>query len=167
MHALAAALVLVAAASPAPPGARVLDLRVVAPAGSVSRLGDVLGDAPAVVAFWATYCPPCRAEVPALNAAAKRWGPRGLRVLGVALETDAARIADARQDWEMRYDVLRVAPGQDALLDALFPRGLPASAYVAHGEVTWQERVLTDAELERVVPGLLEPPSAPRTSSAP
>jgi hypothetical protein len=48
-------------------------------------------DRPTAVAFWATYCAPCRAEVPALNDA-QRWRDRGLPVLGVALETDAERV---------------------------------------------------------------------------
>ncbi len=36
-----------------------------------------------VVNFWNPYCPPCRVEAPALEAAAKRYADRGVGVVGV------------------------------------------------------------------------------------
>jgi len=156
VRAVGAALVLVATAVAAPtPG--VLDLRVARGDGTVVALREVVGDRPTVVAFWATYCPPCRAEVPALNDAARRWHDRGLRVLGVALETDADRVHDAQRTWKIKYDVLRIADDQDALVDRLFPRGLPTTAFVVRGTVTLHEQLLDAAALERLVPPLLAP----------
>jgi thiol-disulfide isomerase/thioredoxin len=149
--------------STAPPSpATVLDLRVTRDNGSVVPLRDIVRDVPAIVAFWASYCPPCRAEVPALNQAAAHWRSRGVRVVGVALETDADRVRAARRSWGIRYDVLRVAPGQDDLLERLFPHGLPATAFVARGEATLHEHVVDTAELDRRVSALLEPVPLPR-----
>jgi hypothetical protein len=100
--------------------------------------------------------------VPALNQAAAHWRSRGVRVVGVALETDADRVRAARKTWGIRYDVLRVAAGQDDLLERLFPHGLPATAFVARGEATLHEHVVDTAELDRRVPVLLEPVPLPR-----
>ena len=151
------ALVLTAAAATAGSAPGVLDLRVARENGTVAPLREVVGDRPTVVAFWATYCPPCRAEVPALNDAARRWRERGLRVLGVALETDAERVRNARRTWDMRYDVVTIAADQDTLTAQLFPRGLPMTAFVVRGTATLDEQLLDGAALERLVPPLLEP----------
>ena len=47
--------------------------------------------------FWATWCPPCVEEVPALDALQAELGDRGLRVLGVALEEAGPVRAFARE----------------------------------------------------------------------
>jgi thiol-disulfide isomerase/thioredoxin len=45
-----------------------------------------------VINFWATWCPPCREEIPMLNALQTRWGGKGAQVVGIALDaTDAVR----------------------------------------------------------------------------
>lgn len=124
--------------------------------GAVAPLRDVTRGAPTVLAFWATYCPPCRAEVPALNRAVEKWRARGLHVVGVSLDDDSRRSSDSREAWGMRYDVVRVAPDQDALVEQLLPRGLPTSALVVRETVTWYEHLLTDEALDRLVPKLLD-----------
>ena len=159
MRVVAAAVVLVALVRAAPAAPTVLDLRVRRDDGTVATLRDVVGDRPTLIAFWATYCVPCRVEVPALNRAAERWRERGLRVVGVAFDTDAARVRDTRRSWDMRYDVLTVAPGEPDTTDTLFPRSLPASAFVARGAALLHEGLLDDVTLERLVPALLEGPA--------
>jgi thiol-disulfide isomerase/thioredoxin len=42
-----------------------------------------LGGKVVVVNFWNPYCPPCRVEAPALEAAARRYANRGVQVVGV------------------------------------------------------------------------------------
>ena len=132
-----------------------MELRVTQQDGSTVALRDLVKDKPAVVVFWATYCAPCKAEVPALNRTAERWASSGLRVIGISLEPDPARMREARQTWGIRYDVLPIVAGQDAATAKLFPRGLPAAAFVAGGKVTMHDRFLDDATLDERVPKLL------------
>jgi thiol-disulfide isomerase/thioredoxin len=158
VRSLAAALLVLATSAGALADAAptVLDLRVTQQDASVVTLRTLLGDRAALVVFWATYCAPCRAEVPVLNRAAARWKAEGLRVVGVAMDPDAAAMRKAREAWGIRYDVLPIAADQDALADQLFPRGLPAAAFVARGSAALHDRLLDDATLEKIVPPLLE-----------
>jgi thiol-disulfide isomerase/thioredoxin len=53
--------------------------------GHSLRLSDFRGKA-VVLNFWATWCPPCRAEIPWLIAMQKEYGPRGLQVVSVSMD---------------------------------------------------------------------------------
>jgi peroxiredoxin len=43
-----------------------------------------------VLNFWATWCPPCIEEIPSLEAMAKQLAPKGVVVLGVSVDRNAA-----------------------------------------------------------------------------
>jgi peroxiredoxin len=58
-------------------------------------LSDYLGK-PVWLNFWGSWCPPCRAEMPDIQAAYEQLAPKGLQLLAVSLgepPEDAARFA--------------------------------------------------------------------------
>jgi len=55
--------------------------------------------------FWATWCPPCRKEMPDLEALYRRFEPQGLVILGVSDE-DGDKVKPFIQQQGITYPVL-------------------------------------------------------------
>lgn len=53
--------------------------------GKRVRSADFAGKV-VVLDFWATWCPPCRAEIPGYSELQKKYGDRGLVIIGVSLD---------------------------------------------------------------------------------
>ena len=51
------------------------------------KLSDLRGKA-VVLNFWATWCPPCKEEIPWFVELQKRYGSQGLQVIGVSMDDD-------------------------------------------------------------------------------
>ena len=89
-----------AGAAPAPPGAWTqLD-------GRRAGLEDLRGQV-VVLDFWATYCPPCREEIPHLVRLQKQFGPKGLKVVGLNVggEEDRPKVPDFVRQYGIQYQL--------------------------------------------------------------
>jgi peroxiredoxin len=53
--------------------------------GNTVHLSDLRGKA-VVLNFWATWCPPCREEIPWFVDLQKKYGPQGLQIVGVSMD---------------------------------------------------------------------------------
>jgi peroxiredoxin len=56
--------------------------------------------------FWATWCPPCRAEMPALNKLHHMLKPRGLEVIAVSTDRSINDIKDFLESHKVDFTVL-------------------------------------------------------------
>ena len=56
------------------------------------------------VNFWATWCDPCRVEIPWLIAMQNKYGPKGFTVLGIAMDEEGKSVVAPFLDKE-RFDV--------------------------------------------------------------
>jgi peroxiredoxin len=80
--------------------------------------------------LWATWCPPCRAEMPYFQELSREFGPRGLRVVGVSVDNAGARelleafLVEAGVDYDILLDPAMTS------MDELGVLGLPATFLV-------------------------------------
>ena len=64
------------------PGAPLPELDVSLTSGQQLRLSSLRGEV-VVMTFWASWCEPCRAELPVLEALHQRYRARGMRIVGI------------------------------------------------------------------------------------
>jgi len=74
--------------------------------GQTVRLADFRGKA-VLLNFWATWCSPCKIEMPWFVELQKQYGPDGLQVVGVAMDDASPKeIADFAKEMGVNYPVL-------------------------------------------------------------
>lgn len=113
---------------------------------------------PLVVNFWARWCPPCRAEIPELNAFQKTHQGR-IDVVGIGIEDDAAAVKAFVREHAMNYPVFLAREQSQSLMVALGNQrgGLPYTLFIdRHGRVVGQKLgLLRKHDLEAITPQLL------------
>jgi len=77
-----------------------------------------------VLNFWATWCAPCRREIPLLQALDAEWHMRNVAVIGIAVDRRAQAVAFAEQ-FHIAYPLLI---GEQAALDAATAMGVGSPA---------------------------------------
>jgi cytochrome c biogenesis protein CcmG/thiol:disulfide interchange protein DsbE len=82
-------------------------------AGKSKRLSDLKGKV-VVLNFWATWCPPCVDETPALNRLEKYIDSRGGMVLGVSVDEDGAAYEKFLKDQSVLFPTYRDATKKSA-----------------------------------------------------
>ncbi len=126
--------------------------------GEPVRLSDFKGKA-VVLNFWATWCAPCRVEIPWFVEWEKEYGARGLVVIGVDMdEGGAAAIEPFVRKEGMDYPVLV----DDGRASAAYGAGevLPTTYYIGRdGRVVAYVRGLASkGEVERDIEEILARP---------
>ena len=87
--------------------------------GKPVKLADFKGKL-IVLNFWATWCVPCRAEIPTLVALQTKYGARGLQVVGVSVDDPVEKMKPFVGQFKLNYPAL-TAFKNEGILDAYGP----------------------------------------------
>jgi thiol-disulfide isomerase/thioredoxin len=74
---------------------------------------------PLVINFWARWCPPCRDEIPDFIRTNAQFKSHGVELLGLAIEDQAAPVAEFVREYGIDYTVLLTRDPGYALMAAL------------------------------------------------
>lgn len=152
--------------SPAP------DFTLKSVTGETVRLSDLRGKI-VLLNFWATWCAPCKILIPWFVDLQSEYGPRGLQIVGVALDQDATRaeIGEFADNLRVNYPVLigneKVGKAYGGL------PALPASFFVGRdgnivdtvigikGKVDFEEAIKRALEAQAGINPVAAPAAAP------
>ena len=89
--------------------------------GSHAKLYDYLDDGPMIIDFWATWCAPCRREIPLLKTTQAEYGEHNIQVIGIAVDFPE-EVAAYAEDVQFNYPVL---VGQEDAMAVAEASGVP------------------------------------------
>ena len=114
-------------------GQKFTDFTLPDPEGNPVKLADIIAkNKYTLIDFWASWCGPCRAEMPNVVAAYKEYNKKGFGIVGVSLDSDAAAWKKAIKDMGMTWDHMSDVKGWQCEGAALYGvNSIPATVLVA------------------------------------
>jgi peroxiredoxin len=106
--------------------------------GGVVQLSELKGQV-VMINFWATWCGPCRQEMPLLEQIHAKYEPLGFTLLGVNVEPDSAAATTWLKGVPVTFPILFDA--QNAVAEQFGVMGMPSSVFVdREGRVRYVHR---------------------------
>ena len=139
------------------PSNKAPELNLTGLSGKPLKLADYRGQV-VLVDFWATWCGPCRMEVPHLIELQQEYGPRGFQIIGVAVSDNEANVRLFTETKGINY---LTAMGTDEVVEAyggftaiptaflIAPDGTIAARYTGYQD----KQVLVEA-IEKLLPSV-------------
>jgi cytochrome c biogenesis protein CcmG, thiol:disulfide interchange protein DsbE len=108
--------------------------------GDTVTLADYRGDV-VLLNIWATWCAPCRQEMPSMERLQSILGPEGLKIVAVSVDIGTREIHDFVEELGLTFEILH--DGRQRIDATYQTTGLPESFVIdRHGVIvkkTWQE----------------------------
>ena len=115
----------------------------------VKSLKDDYKDQVVLLNIWATWCGPCRVEMPSMQALHNEFGPKGLKIVAVnAQDGDAtdSTVKKFAEEYGLTFDILRDMPaaGDDSITTIYKTRGFPESFVIDKNGVIRKKWISAD-----------------------
>ncbi len=105
------------------------------------KIFDIAGEKGNVVLVnvWATWCGPCRFEIPELQALHDKYADRGFKVIGISVDESGAEVVQQFvKEYQITYPIVLDAEGHIA--NVLRTTVLPTSVIIGrNGKIIWRK----------------------------
>jgi len=127
-------------------GALAADFSLTGLNGKQVRLSDYRGKV-VLIDYWATWCAPCKVEIPKLVELQKKYANDGLQVIGISMDDGPEPVREVVRDFAINYPValgnVKVAEAYGGVL------GLPV-AFLVDRKGHIYRKLVGDAEMQLV-----------------
>ena len=93
-----------------------------------------------LINFWATWCVPCKTEIPGFIDLYNRYRRRGLEVVGIDIDEPASLVVPYARNMKMNYPVL-LDGGRHDVHEAYGVVGLPTTIIIGRDGTTCEQHV--------------------------
>jgi len=110
-----------------------------------------------VLDFWATWCGPCKLEIPGFVDLQQKYGAQGLQFIGISVDDRIEQLRPYVADFKINYPVLQ-GRGRDEVQDAFGPIfGIPTTVVIGRdGKICRRHEGMTQKDVfEKEIRSLL------------
>lgn len=105
--------------------------------------------------FWATWCGPCKVEIPAFVELYAQYKEKGLVIVGVSIDDSPEQLQTFMKEFRMNYPVLQMTPDVETAFGPFY--GYPTSFFIARDGTICIKHLgpATKEQFEREIKALL------------
>lgn len=108
-----------------------------------------------VINFWATYCPPCQKELPALSRLHERYRS-SVNFLGIVIDNDRAAVSSLKTTFKLNYPMVF---GSNQIMENWKAMAVPTTYVVKNGIIVWAYAgAIRETELDEFLKSLTKLP---------